>query len=378
MPEQGPPFAPASDLIISEGTPLDAKERSKGINRWLVGSFVLVHLLLLGWSIQSAPPEWTLLYWFAPYHQVLIDAGGMHLESLFEHFELWRLLSCAFIHGPWFHLLFNCVAMISIGRLGEELWGSRNHLLLFLGSAIGGSLLSMAVVESPLTVGASGGIFGLGVALILELRSRQSAQPGLAKISSSLTRQIGGWLLIGLGASIWTELPISAYGHLGGAISGALIWGLLRAPSRRWLFASALLLWTGVQCTGWKGQWRPAKYQVALAMDAATRDDCLRSAALLQPWLAEYQEDAVVLNTWAYCEASSGGDLQAALASGRKALALEPEDLNIMDTVGWTLCLMGAYDEGQALTKRAAELSDGDEVLVRHAMECRPATENSQ
>lgn len=334
---------------------------------------MLIHVWLLWRSFNSAPPEWSLLYWFAPTHQVLIDAGGMHLQSLFEGFELWRLLTCAFIHGPWFHLLFNAMAMVSIGRLGEQLWGSTRHLLIFLGSAIGGSLLSMAVVEGPLTVGASGGIFGLGMALILELRARQSGQPGLGKISKSLTRQIGGWLLLGLAASVWTDLPISAYGHLGGAIAGALIWGCLRARAYRWAFFIGLTLWTALQCSGWKGQWRPGKYQVALAIDAATQDDCLRASALLKPWLSEHQDNAVVLNTWAYCEAMSGGDLEQALKVGRQALALEPEDHNIMDTVGWTLCLMGVHEEGLMLTRKAAELSDGDEVLQRHADLCLSA-----
>lgn len=375
MPVQDPPSAPGSDRPSFSAPGLDSGKPAKGINAWLVGAFVLIHLLLLGRSLQSAPADWSLLYWFAPHHQVLVDAGGMHLQSLFEHFELWRLLSCAFVHGPWFHLLFNCMAMISIGRLGEELWGKIHHLLIFFGSAIGGSLLSMAVVESPLTVGASGGIFGLAVALILELRSRQSERPGLAKISSSLTRQIGGWLVLGLAASLWTDLPISAYGHLGGAIFGALIWGLLRAQSYRWAFAATLLIWTAMQCTGWNGQWRPGKYQVALGMDAATQDDCARASALLKPWLLDYQDDAVVLNTWAYCEATSGGDLKAALEVGRQALALDPEDYNIMDTVGWILCLMGAYEEGQAITQRAADLSDGDEVLAGHARDCRAAVQ---
>lgn len=348
--------------------------KTLGINRWFVGSFCLVHLLLLWRSVQSAPHDWSLLYWLAPHHQVLIDAGGMHLQSLFEGAEIWRTLTCAFVHGPWFHLLFNALAMLTIGRLGEPLWGSWNHALLFLGSAVGGSLLSMAVVESPLTVGASGGIFGLGVALILELRSRQSDHPNLASISTSLTRQIGGWLLLGLAASLWTDLPISAYGHLGGAITGALLWGALRAARFRLPFALALCVWTAVQCTGWNGRWRPSTYQVALAMDAALQDDCVRAATLLKPWLHEYQDDAVVLNTWAYCEASSAGDLEQALKVGRKALAMEPDDPNIMDTVGWTLCLLGQVAEGQRVTQTAAELSDEDPVLMDHAARCAQAS----
>lgn len=374
MPEQGPSASPRIENTNAKAASLDKHPASFRVNRYFVISFVVVHLLLLWRSIQSASPEWSLLYWFAPDHQVLIDAGGMHLQSLFEDFELWRLLTCAFIHGPWFHLLFNALAMISIGRLGEQLWGSWNHLLLFLGSAIGGSLLSMAVVESPLTVGASGGIFGLGVALILELRSRESSQPGLSNISLSLTRQIGGWLLLGLAASIWTDLPISAYGHLGGAIAGALIWGAFRAPRFRGVFVLALMVWTAVQCTGWNGRWRPSKYQVSLAMDAALRDDCALASRLLNPWIEEYSDDAVILNTWAYCEASSNGDLVRALVVGRQALALEPDDPNIMDTVGWTLCLLGQVQEGERLTQEAARLSEGDEVLVDHANHCASAS----
>lgn len=349
-----------------------------GVNGILIATFFLVHAGLLAWSVFSAPPGWELLGSLEPYYEFSIRAGALHLPSLFTKWELWRLLTNAFIHGPWFHLLFNCLAMYSIGRVGEQLWGSSRHALLFLVSALGASLLSMAVVESAMTVGASGGIFGVAVALILELRIHHSENPQLGRMASSLTKQIGGWLVAGLAASIWTDLPISAYGHLGGAITGAITWGCLCSPRFRSFYAIGLSIWVLALASSWNAKWRPLKYQSIVAYEAASHDDCSVAARLLAPLVADNQDDAHLLNTWAYCEVERGGNLQAALRAGRKALALEPEDPNIMDTVGWALCLFGEVKEGQALLDRSVLLSDHDEVLVDHAQRCsrlRPSTD---
>lgn len=337
---------------------------------------VLIHVGLLFWSVQLDLPGWELTGMLAPDNEVLIRAGGLHLRSLFEGWELWRVVSCAFLHGPWFHLLFNMLALRSIGRMGERLWGTTHHLVIFLVSSIGASLLSMAMVESSLMVGASGAVFGLGTALILELRRMIPIRPQFASTAKSLTRQIGFWLVAGVVASLGGDLPISAYGHLGGAVAGALIWGALREPKRRWLWVAGLIVYAGICVTGWGARWRPHQYQISMGVDSALNDDCTKAARLLEPWLDYDPKDSMVLNTWAYCETLRGGDLERALEVGRRALAISPGDPNVMDTVAWTLCSLGQVSEGQALLRKAVEVSGSEAVMVEHLEKCADVAAN--
>ncbi len=89
---------------------------------------------------------------FAPY----IKTGGWHLL---------RLISGTFLHANIFHLLFNMYALYIIGIQLENYVGKKKFLIIYLISAISGSLLSCIFSES-VSVGASGAIFGLLGALL--------------------------------------------------------------------------------------------------------------------------------------------------------------------------------------------------------------------
>ena len=85
----------------------------------------------------------------------------------------WRFVSSAFLHDPTnvYHVLFNSIAMLFIGRLVEQLYGRLVLLGAFLITAIGGGLLGVAaehvwtdpagVLPATISLGASGGIAGL-------------------------------------------------------------------------------------------------------------------------------------------------------------------------------------------------------------------------
>ena len=59
----------------------------------------------------------------------------------------WRFVSSAFLHDPSsvYHVLFNSIAMLFIGRLVEQLYGRLVLLGVFLITAIAGGLLWVAV-----------------------------------------------------------------------------------------------------------------------------------------------------------------------------------------------------------------------------------------
>lgn len=78
------------------------------------------------------------------------------------------LVTHLFLHGHWFHLLFNMVVFWFVGPHVEEALGHLEYLLFYIGCGIAAGLLHLvlamllmpAAIDTPL-VGASGAIFGL-------------------------------------------------------------------------------------------------------------------------------------------------------------------------------------------------------------------------
>ncbi|WP_227526046.1 rhomboid family intramembrane serine protease [Psychrobacter sp. FDAARGOS_221] len=138
------------------------------ITALLLSSFVVLFVIQIATGVdinQSSSPE---------YQQSLLLWGANALP--FTLIEPWRLISSAFLHIGLMHLLFNCFAIYFFGQATEMSFGSAKFLLIFLLSALGGNLLNNYVTlwqilhnnGSPgISAGASGGIMGLGMALLM-------------------------------------------------------------------------------------------------------------------------------------------------------------------------------------------------------------------
>lgn len=81
------------------------------------------------------------------------------------HGEYYRLITGTFIHSGLLHLVFNCYALYIIGSQVENYLGKFKYLIVYLFSALSGSLLSI-LFSNSFSVGASGAIFGLMGALV--------------------------------------------------------------------------------------------------------------------------------------------------------------------------------------------------------------------
>lgn len=104
-----------------------------------------------------------------PSSEDLLRFGANFLPLTLTH-EPWRLVTSAFLHIGLLHLLFNSFAMYYFGQVVEQIVGRGRFLVLFLLSAMGGSLLNLYITWQEvlagegvgLSAGASGGIMGLG------------------------------------------------------------------------------------------------------------------------------------------------------------------------------------------------------------------------
>ena len=81
--------------------------------------------------------------------------------------EVYRLITCAFLHVGLIHLIVNLYSLKVIGPSVEGLIGKWKFVFIYFVSAISASLMSLVFTESNIvSVGASGAIFGLMGALL--------------------------------------------------------------------------------------------------------------------------------------------------------------------------------------------------------------------
>ncbi|MGO1513131.1 MAG: rhomboid family intramembrane serine protease [Psychrobacter sp.] len=138
----------------------------------------------------------------------------------------WRLVSSAFLHIGLMHLLFNGFAMYFFGQVAEPMFGSVKFLALFLLAAIGGNLLNnhvtwMGILDGTgqpgISAGASGGIMGIGAALLIAAIFKISVNGMVLNLKSLI-------FIMGINLIYGFAVPgIDNAGHIGGAITGLLI-----------------------------------------------------------------------------------------------------------------------------------------------------------
>ena len=144
----------------------------------------------------------------------LLYRFGANLKEAVVAGEVWRLLTCAFLHASAMHLIFNMYALYVLGNQLESYIGRVKFLLVYIISAICGSLMS-CIFTGSLSVGASGAIFGLlGSLLYFGYHFR-------LYLGSVLKSQIIPLIIINLLIG-FTFSSIDNAAHIGGLIGGYL------------------------------------------------------------------------------------------------------------------------------------------------------------
>lgn len=166
-------------------------------------TLAIVAVCVVSYVLQLTTPGWTSRWAFSPL------AGSV---------EPWRFLTAAFLHSPgsFLHIVFNMIALWSVGPYLESALGRARYLTLYLVSAVGGSV--GAVVLAPVVggwstamVGASGAVFGLFGAVLVVLRRLGSSAGGIVGVIL-----VNGVLSFVLPGVAWQA-------HLGGLVTGALL-----------------------------------------------------------------------------------------------------------------------------------------------------------
>jgi membrane associated rhomboid family serine protease len=170
----------------------------------------------------------------------------------------WTLMSYAFLHGSWTHVLLNTVWLIAFGPPIARRFGSARFLLFMAVAAIASALAHWAIAPmdfSPL-IGASGadsGLMGAATRFMFQPRAPLGAfgsisQPQIETIPAASLRDVfvqrrplifiliwlGTNFIFGAGAETlgFSDMPVAWVAHIGGFLAGLLLFPLFDRPFR--------------------------------------------------------------------------------------------------------------------------------------------------
>ncbi len=140
-------------------------EKSTGKNRpfftiiimSICAGFMLASVAINDWRLET----FSVNPMFGPSAETLVLMGAKDSLLIVQYGEVWRMLSAMVLHAGFVHFALNMLALWFVGSAIERSHGFAASMLLFVVPAIGGTILSAIFLPDMISVGASGGIFGL-------------------------------------------------------------------------------------------------------------------------------------------------------------------------------------------------------------------------
>jgi membrane associated rhomboid family serine protease len=192
------------------------------VTRTLIAINVIAFLAEGNFSFSGTlTPSWLVLH------------GALNGPSISIDHEYWRLVTAGFLHAGLLHIAFNMYLLYLLGQMLEPSLGSARFAAIYFTALLAGSFGALWASPMVLTVGASGAVFGLMGAAVVEMRDRgMSIHP--------LQNQIVGLIVINLIISFaWSGISVG--GHIGGLIGGVLAGGAFLVAREQRLVRSATL-----------------------------------------------------------------------------------------------------------------------------------------
>ena len=137
----------------------------------------------------------------------------------------WTLLTAIYLHGNVLHILFNVLWIRQLGPAIEQLYGPSRLVIIFTVAGVTGFLASN-LLGLPLTIGASGSIFGLLGAMVAFGQKRGGT------VGAMILRQYGQWALL-LFVLGFLMQGVNNIAHAGGFVGGFAAGLVLALAERR-------------------------------------------------------------------------------------------------------------------------------------------------
>ncbi len=162
-----------------------------------------------------------ILYWF-----------GLNPDMVIHSLAIWQFFTYMFLHGNFYHILFNMFVLWIFGAEVESSWGTRPFLKFYFIAGIGAGIIDFLVLwlagAHTITIGASGAIYGVIVAFAMLFPNRYITLLVLfvlpvtmkAKYLAALMAAIA--LFSGVANLFGGGDRIAHFAHLGGMLIGYL------------------------------------------------------------------------------------------------------------------------------------------------------------
>jgi membrane associated rhomboid family serine protease len=192
---------------ISFGPPLRGAVRQLVITTGVAFLVTYIPAQIFGWALPFA--------WF-----------GLQPYDVTHHLFIWQVVTYLFLHGGWFHIIFNLFALWMFGSDLESLWGSRRFLTYYFLTGVGAGMF-VVVIQSlfppalPVsTIGCSGAVMGLLLAYGITF-------PDLPIFLYFIIPIKAKWFVVIMGliefvSALQPSSGVSNVAHLGGLLVGLL------------------------------------------------------------------------------------------------------------------------------------------------------------
>eukprot|EP00550_Attheya_septentrionalis_P000154 CAMPEP_0198288292 /NCGR_PEP_ID=MMETSP1449-20131203/6839_1 /TAXON_ID=420275 /ORGANISM="Attheya septentrionalis, Strain CCMP2084" /LENGTH=600 /DNA_ID=CAMNT_0043986405 /DNA_START=279 /DNA_END=2081 /DNA_ORIENTATION=+ len=178
-----------------------------------------------GWKVEPLKENPMI----GPSAQTLIELGAKQTFLIVNEGEWYRIFTPMFLHAGLIHYFLNMMALWFIGGAVEKSHGSAATAIITIIPAVGGNILSAIFLPEYISVGASGGIFGLIGACIADIIMNWSllfSKQVHAKDADTRTSNIKVviWLVVDIFVNCMVGLTpfVDNFTHLGGMLYGLL------------------------------------------------------------------------------------------------------------------------------------------------------------
>ncbi|GLT22557.1 hypothetical protein GCM10007933_20170 [Zoogloea oryzae] len=180
----------------------------------VINSVVFAALAIAAVNPMQIPPD------------LLIRFGG-NFAPLVQQGEGWRFFTALFLHGGLLHVGLNMLALHQAGQVVERLFGRWGFLTIYVIAGLLGNAASLWWKPGPVSVGASGAIFGVYGALLAYLLRQRGSVP------AEVFREMRSGTLGFIGYSLFAGFSIPGIdnaAHLGGLVGGLLLGAAFAEP----------------------------------------------------------------------------------------------------------------------------------------------------
>lgn len=176
-----------------------------------------------GWKVEplSVNPM------IGPSAETLLKMGAKQTSLIVNGGQWFRLFSPIVLHAGLIHFFLNMFALWFIGGAVEKSHGMINGAIIFVLPATGGNILSALFLPQYISVGASGGIFGMIGACIADIMLNWNMlflKPDEETNMKWRYAMVLGWLVFDIVINCLIGLTpfVDNFTHLGGMIYGVL------------------------------------------------------------------------------------------------------------------------------------------------------------